>query len=221
MFSIDPRSAILLLIGFVIAIAVHEFSHAAAARLLGDLTAQRQGRLTLNPIAHLDPMGTLMIVLTTLSGVSGFGWGKPVPYDPRAVRFGRLGGAIVAIAGPLSNFVLAVALLAIAAHVEMPAQFSEQVGARDFFRLAILNIGLCAFNMLPIPPLDGFGVLSGIAPWPLSGALERIAQYGPGILLILVFSANILPFRPPLLSLLLDPIVDALLGAAAAIANVS
>src|SRR5687768_17792178 len=115
MLSFDPRSTIILLLGFVIAITVHEFSHAAAARALGDQTAQRAGRLTLNPIAHLDPMGTLMILLSSLAGV-GFGWGKPVPYDPNAVRFGRFGGAIVSIAGPFSNFVVAVIALAIAAY---------------------------------------------------------------------------------------------------------
>src|SRR5687767_13405887 len=119
MFSIDPRSIIVILIGFVIAIAVHEFSHAAAARALGDTTAQRAGRLTLNPIAHLDPMGTLMIVLSSVAGI-GFGWGKPVPYDPRAVRFGRFGGALVSIAGPLSNFVVAVMALGLLVHGQIP-----------------------------------------------------------------------------------------------------
>src|SRR5687768_12653847 len=109
MLSFDPRSTIILLLGFVIAIAVHEFSHAASARALGDSTAQRAGRLTLNPIAHLDPMGTLMIVISSVAGV-GFGWGKPVPYDPRAVRWGRFGGALVSVAGPLSNFLLALVL---------------------------------------------------------------------------------------------------------------
>ena len=213
MLSIDPRSAVLLLAGFVIAIAVHEFSHAAAARVLGDTTAQRAGRLTLNPIAHLDPMGTLMIVLTSLSGVNGFGWGKPVPFNPNAVRFGRFGGALVALAGPLSNFILAVLVLAVAAYVDLP----PPVTTRDLVALARLNLGLCAFNLLPIPPLDGFGVLFGVLPRGAAFALARISQYGPVILLILVFSANILPFRPPLLVRILDPIMDTISRAAFAI----
>lgn len=206
--SFDLRDTIVLLVGFVIAIAVHEFSHAAAARALGDTTAQRAGRLTLNPIAHLDPMGTLMIVLSSVAGI-GFGWGKPVPYDPRAVRFGRFGGALVSIAGPLSNFVLAVIIFAVAAHVRIPA-----VGAQDMVRLAFLNIYLCAFNLLPVPPLDGFGVAIGVLPRPAAVALARLGQYGPAILLILVFSANILPIRPPLLTRVLEPVVSALSRAA-------
>ena len=209
--SFDLRDTIVLLVGFVIAIAVHEFSHAAAARALGDTTAQRAGRLTLNPLAHLDPMGTLMIVLSSVAGI-GFGWGKPVPYDPRAVRYGRFGGALVSIAGPLSNFVLAVIILAVAAHVDIPA-----IGAQDVVRLAFLNIYLCAFNLLPVPPLDGFGVAIGVLPRPVAATLARLGQYGPAILLILVFSANILPIRPPLLARLLEPVASALSRAAFAI----
>ena len=212
--SFDLRDTIVLLIGFVIAIAVHEFSHAAAARALGDTTAQRAGRLTLNPIAHLDPMGTLMIVLSSVAGI-GFGWGKPVPYDPRAVRFGRFGGALVSIAGPFSNFVIAIIALAIAAYVEIPML----VGPQDLVGLAGLNIGLCAFNLLPIPPLDGFGVAIGVLPRPVAGALARLGQYGPAILLILVFSANILPIRPSLLARLLEPVATALSRAAFSIAT--
>ena len=200
MLSIDPRATIVLLIGFVIAIAVHEFCHAAAARALGDTTAQRAGRLTLNPIAHLDPFGTLMIVLTSIAGV-GFGWGKPVPVDGRALRMGRAGMAVVSIAGPLSNFLLAVLVLIVAPRVDLPAPF-----AQDVIRIFRLNIGLCAFNLLPIAPLDGFGVLVGILPRPAAMALARLGQYGPAILMILVFSASII--RISLLSLILDPVVD-------------
>ena len=209
MSSFDPQRIILLLVGFVIAITVHEFSHAAAARALGDRTAQRAGRLTLNPIAHLDPMGTLMILLSSLAGV-GFGWGKPVPYDPNAVRFGRFGGAIVSIAGPFSNFVVAVIVLAVTPHFNVTGLVTQ----RDLYGLVGLNLGLCAFNLLPLPPLDGFGVLFGVAPRSVAYQLARVAQYGPGILLILVFSANILPFRPPLLTRILDPVVSALQQAA-------
>ena len=208
MLSLDPRSIIVLLVGFVIAISVHEFSHAAAARALGDTTAQRAGRLTLNPLAHLDPMGTLMIVLSSVAGI-GFGWGKPVPYDPRAVRYGRFGGALVSIAGPLSNFLLAAIALAVIIHGPIP----EELG-RDIGRLAAMNIGLCAFNLLPIPPLDGFGVALGVLPRTAAVALSRLGQYGPAILLILVFSANILPIRPSLLVRLLEPVASALERAA-------
>jgi Zn-dependent protease len=208
MLSLDPRSIIVMLVGFVIAISVHEFSHAAAARALGDTTAQRAGRLTLNPLAHLDPMGTLMIVLSSVAGI-GFGWGKPVPYDPRAVRWGRFGGALVSIAGPLSNFVLAAIALAVIIYGQVP----EDLG-RDIGRLAGMNIGLCAFNLLPIPPLDGFGVAIGVLPRTPAIALARLGQYGPAFLLILVFSANILPIRPSLLVRLLEPVANTLERAA-------
>ncbi|HET7768216.1 MAG TPA: site-2 protease family protein [Chloroflexota bacterium] len=204
MLSIDPRATIALLIGFVIAIAVHEFCHAAAARALGDTTAQRAGRLTLNPLAHLDPMGTLMLVMTSLAGV-GFGWGKPVPVDGRALRLGRLGMALVSAAGPLSNFVLALGLFAVLPSLASATGVSRQ----DLFDLVMLNLGLCAFNLLPIAPLDGFGVLLGVLPRSLAVQLARLGQYGPVLLLILVFSGSILRF--PVLGFVLRPVVSFLL----------
>ena len=201
MLNFDPRSTIVLLVGFVIAIAVHEFSHAAAARALGDTTAQRAGRLTLNPIVHLDPFGTLLLILTTVTGAAGIGWGKPVPVDGRALKYGRAGMALVSAAGPLSNLVLATLVLIVVTRVDLPSQISP----RDVQGFIFLNIGLCAFNLLPIAPLDGFGVAIGVLPRPAAMALARVGQYGPAILMILVFSASII--RIPLLSLILEPVI--------------
>jgi Zn-dependent protease len=213
MFSIDPRTAIVLLVGFIIAIAVHEFSHALAARLLGDRTAERAGRLTLNPIRHLDPFGTLLLVLTMIGGAPGIGWGKPVPVNSSALRYGRAGMAIVSGAGPFSNFVLATLFLAIATHVDLP----NQISSRDVSAFVFLNLGLCAFNLLPISPLDGFGVALGLLPRPAAYALARLGQYGPAILLLLVFSASII--RISLLSLILDPVIRFLAQASSSIAT--
>lgn len=202
---IDPRTILVLLLGFVIAIAVHEFSHAAVARLLGDRTAQQAGRLTLNPIRHLDPFGSLLILLTVASGAPGIGWGKPVPVNPRALRYGRAGMALVSAAGPIANLVLATLVLAVASHIDLPAPIGEQ----DVETLVLLNVSLCAFNLLPIAPLDGFGVAVGVLPQPIAYQVARLGRYGSAILLLLVFSASII--RVSLLGLILRPIIQFLL----------
>ncbi|SRR6266508_1268824 len=203
---VDPRSVLVILAGFVIAIAVHEFSHALVARLLGDRTAQRAGRLTLNPIKHLDPFGSLMIVMTVLNGGRGFGWGKPVPVNPAALRFGGPGMALVSAAGPASNFLLSVLVL-----LALPAlDRVNWLTADDVVRFYLLNVVLCAFNLLPIPPLDGFGVALGVLPAPLARPIAQIGRYGPVILLILVFSGYYLPVSP--LQLILEPVIDVLVA---------
>lgn len=185
------------------AISIHEFSHALAAWSLGDSTAQRLGRLTLNPLRHLDPVGSLLLLLTLFSGAPGIGWGRPVPVDPRALRYGRAGMAAVSAAGPLSNVFIALCT-ALAFRFLRTAALDAPDWTVDFMRVLIfLNVGLCVFNLLPIPPLDGFGVAVGLLPWALASPLSRLAQYGPGILLILVFSESII--RINLLNLILEP----------------
>ncbi len=194
------------------AISVHEFSHALAAWSLGDPTAQRAGRLTLNPLRHLDPFGSILLLL------AGFGWGKPVPVDPRALRLGRLGMAIVSAAGPLSNLVVALlTALSIRTLLELEVGVSRLV-IQFLFLLIALNVGLCVFNLLPIAPLDGFGVAVGMLPWSIAGPLARLAQYGPGILLLLVFSQTLI--RIDLLGLILGPFNRALLRPLLAIAGI-
>ena len=195
----DPLAFFILLpiilatvgIALLIAITVHEASHALMAYRLGDPTAQRLGRLTLNPIAHLDPMGTAMILFV------GFGWGKPVPVNPHFLRAGaRSGMALVSAAGPLSNIVTAT-LFAIPIKAGLvawhsPLRFSYFEGGfvgilADLFGFIILyNILLAVFNLLPISPLDGFKVALGLLPRELARPFARLEQYGPAILLLTI-----------------------------------
>jgi Zn-dependent protease len=197
---IDDPAAFFLLIAIVgfsllIAITLHEFSHALMANRLGDPTAKRLGRLSLNPIRHLDPLGTLMLFLV------GFGWGKPVPINPNYFRMNpRRGMAISALAGPLSNFALA-ALLGVLVRVGVVdwhspwswpfypfASWDASWVAADIIGYVILlNLILGVFNLIPIPPLDGFNIAVGILPRRQAEAVARLQQYGPLLLLLLVF----------------------------------
>jgi Zn-dependent protease len=151
----------------------------------------------------LDPFGSLLLL------IAGFGWGKPVPVNPRALRYGRLGMAMVSAAGPLSN--LCVALLTALAIRGIGASdlVVPSYVARFLVLLMLLNVALCVFNLLPVAPLDGFGVAVGILPWSIAGPLARLGQYGPGILMLLVFSAYVI--RIDLLGLILGPPTRALL----------
>jgi Zn-dependent protease len=195
----DPAAFFLLvaIVGFslLIAITVHEFSHAMMANRLGDPTAKRLGRLSLNPVKHLDPLGTLMLFLV------GFGWGKPVPINPNYFRMNpRRGMAISALAGPLSNFALA-ALLGVLVRVGVVdwhspwswpfypfASWDASWVAADIIGYVILlNLILGVFNLIPIPPLDGFNIAVGILPRRQAEAVARLQQYGPLLLLLLVF----------------------------------
>ncbi len=175
--------AVMLLFAF----PIHEFSHALAAFRLGDHTARQFGRLTLDPRSHFDPMGGLLLVFTVLFTGFGFGWAKPTPVNPMNLRAGRWGEAIVAAAGPLSNFVLAVA-------AALPLRYIDATGmdlplVALFLRVFILiNLALMIFNFLPIPPLDGskvlFAFLDPRTAWQVRPVLE---QYGFLILLLAIF----------------------------------
>ncbi|HTK04748.1 MAG TPA: site-2 protease family protein [Candidatus Eisenbacteria bacterium] len=150
----DPLGLVGLLIAFLAALTFHEFSHGLVAKMLGDDTAERMGRLTLNPIPHIDPIGLLAVL------VAGFGWAKPVPYNPYNLRDQKWGPVMVAAAGPLSNLlfflVVGLAYKGIAA-----AGFLAAGSPLDSFLQALMyiNVVLFAFNLIPIPPLDGSKVL--------------------------------------------------------------
>jgi Zn-dependent protease len=177
----------------VVGIAFHEFSHALMAYSLGDPTARRLGRLSLNPRVHLDPFGTLLLF------IGGFGWGKPVPVNGRRLRNGEKAGmGMVAAAGPLSNLVIAGLLAApikaglVPWHTPFfaPASVSNWQ-ADDYLGLflsavVIFNVVLAVFNLIPLAPLDGFRVAVGILPRDAASFFRRLEPYGPGLLLILL-----------------------------------
>lgn len=157
----------------ILAVAFHEFSHALAADKLGDSTPRLFGRLTLNPLAHLDPLGTLLIL------ISGFGWGKPTPVNPMNMEDPRRDSAIVSLAGPVSNIIMA-ALLA------LPIRMGLWWGV-FFLPAVVLNVGLAIFNLIPIYPLDGFKIVGGALPAEFDAGWEQTARYGYLLLLFLVF----------------------------------
>src|ERR671926_577663 len=176
LFEQSPAFAVAVLMGFVVGIAVHEAAHAYSAYLLGDDTAYRAGRVTLNPVSHLDPLGSLMLL------IAGFGWGKPTPVVPSKLRGGVLGPVAVAFAGPASNLLI-VALCAL-----LYATPPFQVGYLSLIVLAMafVNALLFVFNLIPIPPLDGAKVIFPFLPRSLDGFVDFMNQYGPMILLGLV-----------------------------------
>lgn len=192
----DPKSFLLLLpaiaIGLLIGITVHEFSHAFVANLLGDRLPKALGRLTLNPLRHLDPVGSLMLFIV------GFGWGKPVPVNPNGLRNGpKAGMALVSAAGPISNLLVAgiIALTIKLGFLEWHRPFSfrpfavHEVSwiASDLASYLIFyNLILAIFNLIPLAPLDGFKVAVGILPSELSASYAQTERYGPMILLLII-----------------------------------
>jgi Zn-dependent protease len=194
--GLSPLQIIAYLLSLLIAIDVHEFAHAWMANELGDPTARYQGRLSLNPLVHLDPMGTIMMLFSIFYGF-GIGWGKPVPVNPIYLRKGpRVGMGLVSAAGPLSNLVLA-AIVAVPIRLGLPLPWSL---VTLLLIVISVNIGLALFNLLPIPPLDGASILQGIlsiirAPWAyrVSGALDRVQAQGYIIFILLIMIDQILP----------------------------
>lgn len=179
-WQLIPYVVITLLVAFT----VHEFAHAYVAYRFGDDTAKRQGRLTLNPIAHLDPFGTILIF------IAGFGWARPVPVNRFHFKRPRLAGILVSVAGPLSNLVIAaLALLLYMVFIRtgvfaaLPIAYGE--GLETFFNLFVrLNLVLFIFNLLPFPPLDGYRIIEDLVPARIR---PKLTQYeGLGIVLFLV-----------------------------------
>lgn len=182
----DPQLFLIIAIAFVIAITLHEASHALVATWLGDDLPRLQGRVTLNPLRHLDFLGTVMIL------IASFGWGRPVLVNPYRLRFGsHRGMALVAAAGPASNVALALVL----------APFARELASgpgTDLVTIAVvliiqLNLFLAVFNLIPLPPLDGFSVLIGLVPRDVAHRLDGLRRYGPGLLIGLFLLIAIVP----------------------------
>ena len=173
----------------LVSMTLHEAMHAYTSYWLGDDTAKAQGRLTLNPIAHIDPFLTLVLPVTlAIFGLPIFGGAKPVPFNPYMVRYGEFGAALVGIAGPLTNLLLSFVAFGIFALSGAP---SDDTTFGLVLQLAIvINLGFFIFNMLPIPPLDGSRVLYALAPDGARRVMETIERYGIFVIFALVLVAG-------------------------------
>jgi Zn-dependent protease len=190
------QNLILIIPGFLIAITAHELAHAYIALRYGDPTAKLAGRITLNPISHLDPYGTLALILSSMAGM-GIGWARPVPVDPRYLRDPRKDMIWVSLGGPAANISVAL-ILSIVLHIILLVFQGKPVGPTTRFVVEPLvsmlvfgvqiNIVLAIFNLLPIPPLDGSSILSGLLPRDMAMKYEEIEPYGFMILLLLIIT---------------------------------
>lgn len=195
----NPLSFLMWVVALIISITVHEFSHALAADKLGDPTPRVQGRLTLNPLVHLDPLGTLMLI------IARFGWGKPVQFDPFNLANPRRDAALISLAGPASNLLLA-ALSALIGGFALRNHLYPEISFELFTNLIGLNLVLAVFNLLPIHPLDGGKILVGILPRDTAYEVDKILnQYG---MFILIFMILPLYAGSSLVSQIMSPILD-------------
>lgn len=211
------------LLSLLVALSVHEWAHGITAYWLGDPTAKEEGRLTLNPVAHLDLLGTILFLTV------GFGWGKPVPINPHYFQKPKRDTALVAVAGPVSNFILATiafavlsllaprighsvwGLLSLGDGGSVFTLFLLQLAASSVF----INLGLMAFNLLPVSPLDGSRVLGAFIPPRYELQYQIFVQRGPYILLFLLLGERLVNL--PLLSGWISGIMDAALALLSAV----
>lgn len=176
---------IIVLVVILFSMMLHELAHGLVAYRLGDDTAKEDGRLTLNPLKHLDPwLSVAMPLLLLISGGPIFGGAKPVPVNSYKLKYGPWGMALVAIAGPLMNFLIAFVAFLIGFY--SGALSSSGIAGEIFSNLVMVNLGFGIFNLIPIPPLDGSRVLYAISPDPIRDLLDRIEPYGIMVVLILV-----------------------------------
>jgi Zn-dependent protease len=186
----EPAAIAGVLVALLVGLTFHEFSHAYVADQLGDHRPRALGRVSLNPINHIDPMGAIMLVLV------GFGWAKPVPVNPVALRPGRRAMSLVAAAGPTANVVVALAAAVV-------FRLLDAVGISGFALsvaayAVLFNFVLALFNLLPIPPLDGYNIVLPLLPPRLAWEVQRYAQYGMFLLLGIIMISVIAPAASPL-----------------------
>jgi len=181
---LDTSYLLVIIVSILISLVIHEFMHAWVGHQLGDTTAQEEGRLTLNPLSHIDPLMTIALPIITLIA---FGApvlaAKPVPFNPWRVKWGDYGSALIAAAGPLSNLALAFIGALLAKYIIISGFFYDALGV-----FVVLNVALFVFNLLPIPPLDGSRVLYAFAPESLRRIMEQLEPIGLFIIFALVLA---------------------------------
>jgi Zn-dependent protease len=202
------QQALPLLVVLIMSLSFHEAAHAWAANRLGDPTARQLGRLTLNPLAHIDWIGTVLFPLIALSsGVPLIGWAKPVPVDMRNLREPRRDFALVALAGPVSNLILATgAAVIFEAYMTANSAASDSPGvlAQTLFMAVVMNVMLAVFNMFPIPPLDGGNVLMGLVPYSVARSINWLRPYGFFLIYALMLTGILAAIMSPVQRFLLS-----------------
>lgn len=198
-FFTNPFSAIIFFCLLLITIAVHEFSHAKIADHLGDPTARLAGRLTLNPLVHLDLFGLLFLFFF------GFGWGKPVPFDPFNLKNPRKDAALISLAGPMSNFIVAIlSSVFLKLFILFRLSILLTIGKIFLPTFILLNLLLGIFNLLPIAPLDGFKIVGGLLSQKQAEEWYQLERYGIIFLLLFIFPLG----QKSMLQIFLSPLIE-------------
>jgi len=212
MFNLGPATLIARLIVLVVSFTIHEFAHAWSATQLGDETPRQYGRLTLNPLAHLDPMGSLLLLLV------GFGWAKPVPINPYTLTRRTPAGVMwVSLAGPFSNLLMAI-LAAVPFRMGLVSVVEGMTNTRAILpnpslilvQFITINLLLCLFNLIPLAPLDGEKILDYFLPPSMAKVFDNIRPYGPVILIVLVLVGPM--FGLDIIGMIIMPPLRALFG---------
>jgi Zn-dependent protease len=201
---LDPVEAILRVVQFIILLTFHEWGHAKSANMLGDRTAEDEGRMTFNPGAHIDLIGTVILPLIgTLFGGMFFGWAKPVPVNPYNLRNPKRDLMIIAAAGPIMNIICTIVILGGLSLLSMAIEFPDRGSAiqvemyRQLKISAIISVFLAVFNMLPVFPLDGYSVVYGLLPWKQAQEFEKLRPYGMMILMGIIFIPGLIGIPNP------------------------